>query len=284
MGRYYARHDREPADIADAVAEHWAPQGPDDACPTKPVSVAVALADKIDSLVGFFGIDEKPTGSKDPFALRRAALGAIRLVVENRLRLPMFNVFVAAAGLHGRAAAKFSAQDLLAFFADRLKVALREKGVRHDLIDAVFALGGEDDLVRLLARVEALKAFVDAEDGRNLLAAYRRAMNIVRIEAKKDKAERFAGAADPVLFAAAEEKALGAALRAAEAGVADALKREDFAAAMKWLASLRAPLDAFFDTVTVNASEPALRLNRLRLLQEIGAAMNRIADFSKVEG
>jgi glycyl-tRNA synthetase beta chain len=163
-------------------------------------------------------------------------------------------------------------------------VALREKGVRHDLIDAVFALGGEDDLVRLLARVEALKAFVDAEDGRNLLAAYRRAMNIVRIEAKKDKAERFAGAADPVLFAAAEEKALGAALRAAEAGVADALKREDFAAAMKWLASLRAPLDAFFDTVTVNASEPALRLNRLRLLQEIGAAMNRIADFSKVEG
>ncbi len=189
MGRYYALHEGERPAVADAIAEHYAPLGPTDRCPTAPVSVAVALADKIDTLVGFFAIDEKPTGSKDPFALRRAALGVIRLIIENKLRLPLKNVFADAHQAYAGQKAAFAAlkpSELLDFFADRLKVALREKGVRHDLISAVFALGGEDDLVRLLARVDALKQFLDSEDGANLLVAYRRASNIVRIEEKKD--------------------------------------------------------------------------------------------------
>jgi glycyl-tRNA synthetase beta chain len=278
MGRYYARHDGENAAVANAVAEHWGPLGPGDTCPTAPVSVAVALADKIDSLVGFFAIDEKPTGSKDPYALRRAAQGVIRLVVENRLRVPLARVFAAAGAKPETAAA------LLDFFADRLKVALREKGTRHDLVDAVFALGGEDDLVRLLARVEALGRFVASADGANLLAAYKRAMNIVRIEAKKDKVAGFAGAVDAARLSLPEERALAGALDAAEATSAAAIEREDFAAAMAALAGLRAPVDAFFAKVTVNAPEPLLRLNRLRLLERIGATMNRIADFSRLEG
>jgi glycyl-tRNA synthetase beta chain len=278
MGRYYARHDGEDEAVANAVAEHWGPLGPGDACPKAPVSVAVALADKIDSLVGFFAIDEKPTGSKDPYALRRAAQGVIRLVVENRLRVPLARVF-AAAGAKPETAAV-----LLDFFADRLKVALRDKGTRHDLVDAVFALGGEDDLVRLLARVEALGRFVSSADGANLLAAYKRAMNIVRIEAKKDKVAGFAGAVDAARLSLPEERALAGALDAAEAASAAAVGREDFAAAMAALASLRAPVDAFFAKVTVNAPEPLLRLNRLRLLERIGATMNRIADFSRLEG
>jgi hypothetical protein len=190
MGRYYAIHDNEDRDVANAIAEHWGPLGPSDKCPTAPTSVAAALADKFDSLAGFFGIGEAPTGSRDPFALRRAALGAIRLIVENKLRFGLAAAFEKAAKGFG-GTVPFQAKPLLDFFADRLKVALREKGVRHDLIDAVFALGGEDDLVRLLARVDALRSFIESDDGKNLLVAYRRAANIVKIEAKKDKLERY---------------------------------------------------------------------------------------------
>ncbi|MDO8608710.1 MAG: glycine--tRNA ligase subunit beta [Phaeospirillum sp.] len=286
MGRYYALNDGLSAEVADAIAEHYSPLGPSDSCPAALASVAVSLADKIDSLVGFFGIDEKPTGSKDPFALRRAALGVIRLIVENKLRVSLLSLFQAGRSSYENAFEAESATigaELLAFFADRLKVALKEKGVRHDLIDAIFSLGGEDDLVRLLARVEALGAFLASDDGANLLVAHRRAANIVRIEEKKDgKAQD--GAPDKALLALAEEQVLAAALDTVGPAVDAALKTEDFAAAMAALARLRQPLDAFFDKVTVNAEDPALRVNRLRLLTRIGAAMGRLADFSKVEG
>jgi glycyl-tRNA synthetase beta chain len=286
MGRYYAMHEGEKQAVADAIAEHYAPLGPNDRCPTAPVSVAVALADKIDSLVGFFSIDEKPTGSKDPFALRRAALGVIRLIVENKLRMPLSELFAAAHQLHGDQKGAFTALkpgELLDFFADRLKVALREKGVRHDLVSAVFALGGEDDLVRLLARVDALKSFLASPDGANLLVAYRRASNIVRIEEKKD-GKTYNSGVDGALLRQEEEKALHRALAASgEAGV-HALESEDFTGAMGALAQLRAPVDAFFDKVTVNCEEAELRANRLRLLSEIRATLNRVADFSQIEG
>jgi len=286
MGRYYALNDGETAEVADAIAAHYSPQGPGDSCPDAPVSMAVALADKIDSLVGFFAINEKPTGSKDPFALRRAALGIIRLVLDNGLRLPLSQVIFLASG-HFKATLELSpgevASDLLNFFADRLAVALKEKGVRHDLITAIFSLGGEDDLVRLLKRVEALGAFLDSDDGANLLIAYRRAANIVRIEEKKDGTV-FAGTADQALLRQDEEKALSAALAEVGPALEKALAAEDFAAAMAALARLRRPVDAFFDKVTVNADEPALRINRLKLLALIGSAMGRVADFSKVEG
>ncbi|MCI0431132.1 MAG: glycine--tRNA ligase subunit beta, partial [Rhodospirillales bacterium] len=257
MGRYYAMHEGEKQAVADAIAEHYAPLGPNDRCPTAPVSVAVALADKIDSLVGFFAIDEKPTGSKDPFALRRAALGVIRLIVENKLRLPLKRVFAAAHQSYAGEKAVFAplkSNELLDFFADRLKVALREKGVRHDLISAVFALGGEDDLVRLLARVDALKRFLDSEDGANLLVAYRRASNIVRIEEKKD-GKTYNSGVDGMLLRQEEEKALHQALAASGAAGGRALEGEDFTGAMGALAQLRAPVDAFFDKVTVNCDE-----------------------------
>jgi glycyl-tRNA synthetase beta chain len=303
MGRYYAIHDNEDRDVASAVAEHWGPVGPSDMCPKAPVSVAVALADKIDSLVGFFAIDEKPTGSKDPYALRRAALGVIRLLVENRIRLPLSPAFGSAWSKHalGGLSASHSAnppstpregladsadavtRDLLAFFADRLKVALREKGVRHDLIDAVFALGGEDDLVRLLARVDALRGFIESDDGRNLLVAYRRAANIVKIEAKKEKRESY-GAPDPARHTQAEEKALAAALDKVAGESGALIAKEDFAGAMRLLAGLRKPVDAFFDKVTVNAPDQALRANRLALLERLAATMDKIADFSRIEG
>jgi glycyl-tRNA synthetase beta chain len=287
MGRYYAMHEGEKQAVADAIAEHYAPLGPADRCPTAPVSVAVALADKIDSLVGFFAIDEKPTGSKDPFALRRAALGVIRLIVENKLRLPLLAVFRMAERLVGEQIpairGKLDAQELLDFFADRLKVALREKGVRHDLISAVFALGGEDDFVRLLARVDALKRFLDSEDGANLLVAYRRASNIVRIEEKKD-GRTYNSGVDASLLRHGEEKALHQALATGGEAGGRALECEDFAGAMAALARLRQPVDAFFDKVTVNCEEAALRANRLRLLAEIRATLNRVADFSQIEG
>ena len=189
MGRYYAQHDGEDASVADAIAEHYSPLGPGDRCPTAPTSVVAALADKLDTLVGFFAVDEKPTGSKDPFALRRAALGVIRIILENKLRLPLAEVIDAA---YAQSAANIGlagispTADLLEFFADRLKVHLREQGARHDLVSAVFALGGEDDLVRLLARVEAVGGFLRSDDGANMLVAYRRAANILRIEEKKD--------------------------------------------------------------------------------------------------
>jgi glycyl-tRNA synthetase beta chain len=287
MGRYYAIHDNEDRDVANAIAEHWGPLGPSDACPKAPVSVAVALADKIDSLVGFFGVGEAPTGSRDPFALRRAALGVVRLIVENKLRIALGEVFEKAefgyaeskSGINWTA----STRELLAFFADRLKVQFREKGVRHDLIDAVFALGGEDDLVRLLARVEALRSFIESDDGRNLLVAYRRAANIVKIEAKKDKLEKF-GAPDPARYTQAEEKELAGALDTVATESGALIAKEDFAGAMRLLAGLRQPVDAFFDKVTVNAPEKEPRLNRLALLQRLAATMDKIADFSRIEG
>jgi glycyl-tRNA synthetase beta chain len=274
MGRYFALHDKEPVEVADAIRDHYKPLGPNDQVPRAPVSVALALADKLDALVSFFAIDEKPTGSKDPFALRRAALGTIRTVLENGLRFPL----AALAKSKGKVAA-----DLLPFFADRLKVALRDKGVRHDLIDAVFALEGQDDLVLVVRRVEALQAFLKSDDGTNLLAGYRRAVNIVKIEEKKDK-RTHRGAVDTTLLGQAEERALHDAIVRVKADAAAALRREDFAAAMAALAKLRPPVDAFFDKVTVNADDAKLRENRLKLLSEIREAMHTVADFSKIEG
>ena len=287
MGRYYALNDGEKPGVAAAIAEHYSPLGPSDTVPTAPLSVCASLADKIDSLVGFFAIDEKPTGSKDPFALRRAALGVIRLVVENGLRLPLFTLFQFAHAqfksgtLSGDP--KRVAEDLMEFFADRLKVHLKEKGVRHDLVNAVFGLGDEDDLVRMLARVEALGDFLGSDDGANLVIAYRRAANIVRIEEKKDGLS-YAGPADAGALVEAEEKALHAALAEVRQAAGSALKAEDFAGAMAALARLRRPVDAFFDKVTVNTDQPAIRINRLKLLAEIGAAMGEVADFARIEG
>jgi len=273
MGRYYALGEKLPASVADAIGDHYTPAGPNDRCPTAPVSIAVALADKLDALTSFWSIGEKPTGSRDPFALRRAALGVIRIVVENKLRLPL-KPFL-------------KADDLLAFFAERLKVQMREKGVRHDVVDAVVSLGGEDDLVRLLARVEALQAFLGTDAGRNLLTAYGRAANIVRAEEKKDKglAAKIAGAPDGALLEQAEEKAVASALDQVARAVKSALAAEDFAGAMAGFAGLRGPIDALFDKVTVNVTDrPEVRLNRLKLLNQIRATMDAVADFSKIEG
>jgi glycyl-tRNA synthetase beta chain len=281
MGRYYARHDGESEIVANAIRAHYQPLGPGDVCPSEPVSVAVALAEKIDTLAGFWSIDEKPTGSKDPFALRRAALGVIRLVRENGFRLELRPIFAAALAAF-RAPEKLST-DMLGFFADRLKVSLKEEGVRHDLIDAVFALGGEDDLVRLLARVEALGAFLASDDGANLLAAARRASNIVGIESKKD-GDAFDGAVDPAAFVLPEESALFARLSDVETSVQTCVVGEDYSGAMGALASLRGPLDAFFDKVTVNADDKTQRANRLKLLSQIRRTTMRVADFGKIEG
>jgi len=283
MGRYYALHDGEPASVADALAEHYAPLGPSDACPDRPLSVVVALADKLDTLVGFFAIGETPTGSKDPFALRRAALGLIRLIVENRLRLPLADLIDSAYGRFELVGATHPARALTAFIAERLKVVLRDQGVRHDLVSAVFAAGEEDDLVRLLERVKALEDFLAGDDGANLITAYRRAANIVRIEEKKDSAS-YRDEVDSALLSAAEERALFDALDAATEAADRALGEEDFGAAMSALAGARQPVDRFFDNVTVNAEQPELRANRLRLLSRIGATLDRVADFSKIEG
>lgn len=285
MGRYYARADGEPDAVAEAIAEHYSPQGPSDRCPSAPVSVCLALADKIDTLVGFWGIDEKPTGSKDPFALRRAALGVVRLVLENHLRLPLRTVFVEALKAYAVpfvASPDVLANDLRAFFADRLKVFLREKGIRHDLVSAVFALGHEDDLVRLLKRVDALSGMLQSDDGVNLLSAWRRAMNIVRIEDRKDGPH--VGSVDDRVLVVAEEKALAAALAHAGPKISQALHAEDYRGAAAAVAALRAPVDAFFENVTVNASDPDLRRNRLRLLSAVGAATGGLADLGLVEG
>lgn len=275
MGRYYALGEGKNPAVADAIAEHYSPQGPNDNCPSSPSSIAVALADKIDNLTGFWAIDEKPTGSKDPFALRRAALGVIRLIVENDLRLPLLPLFGKDDG---------AATDLLAFFADRLKVHLREKGVRHDLVSAVLALGGEDDLVRLLARVDALQAFVASEDGEHLHIAYKRAANIVGIEEKKDGVRYDGADVDAALLREADEVAVAERLTEASRLADSALANEEFAAAMSALASLRAPVDIFFDNVTVNCDDADLRRNRLSLLASIRATLDRVADFSKIEG
>ncbi|QOG21284.1 MULTISPECIES: glycine--tRNA ligase subunit beta [Bradyrhizobium] len=284
MGKYYALAQGEDASVAAACEEHYKPQGPADRVPTDPVSVAVALADKIDTLVGFWAIDEKPTGSKDPYALRRAALGVIRLIAENALRLSLMQV--AASALAGLSVQPADAQklpsDLLAFFADRLKVQLREQGARHDLVDAVFALGGQDDLLMIVRRVEALGKFLDSDDGKNLLAGTKRASNILSIEEKKDK-RSFDGAPDAALYSLAEEKALAKAIGEVKAEASAAVAKEDFAAAMSAMAKLRPPVDAFFDKVRVNDDDAKVRENRLKLLNEIRSATRAVADFSKIQ-
>jgi glycyl-tRNA synthetase beta chain len=286
MGRYYALAEGEPSEVAQAIAEHYAPAGPDDMCPSAAVSVAVSLADKIDTLVGFFGIDEKPTGSRDPYGLRRAALGIIRIILENGIRLPLLTAFTKAAELYGATlptASDAISESLIEFFADRLKVHLKSSGVRHDLIAAVFALGDEDDLVRLVSRVEALTQFLESDDGANLLAAHKRASNIVAIEEKKDSV-RFDGAVDPALLTDANESALFESLTTVIAKIQPLLAEEQYDDAMKVLAGLRNPVDKFFDDVTVNADDPATRQNRLQLLSQIGVAMGGIAEFNQVEG
>lgn len=333
MGGYYAREEGLGDEVADAIRDHYRPQGPGDAVPTASVSVALALADKLDTLVGFFSIGEKPTGSRDPFALRRAALGTVRIVLESQLRISLsrvvgqqnlrialqrkadeddllevmsgrdllsFGIEVAKSAAVENVKSIEAFQDildsgalisgdvrfdeqfgLLAFFADRLKVMLREQGKRHDLVDAVFALG-DDDLVRIVARVEALDGFLTTEDGANLLAGYKRATNILKAEEKKGALPT--GAAERLPGAPAEEAALIADLASAAPKVDAALKAEDFAGAMRELAALRAPVDAFFDKVLVNADDAAERANRLKLLVEVRDAMGRVADFSQISG
>jgi glycyl-tRNA synthetase beta chain len=334
IGRYYAEAQGEDEAVAHAIEDHYKPKGPDDLVPGDPVAIAVALADKIDTLVGFWLINEKPTGSKDPYALRRAALGVIRIVIENALRLPLRMQLWRHFGAVGRdevlaeaiallhplheQIVKLSASDielavklevlvseksrkvtgpvlvqahsylhqthdLLAFFADRLKVQLREQGARHDLVDAVFAVGGQDDLLMVVRRVEALGKFLDSDDGKNLLAGVKRATNIIRIEEKKDKRD-YTGAPDAKLYRLAEEKALAEAISAAKKNAGAAIGKEDFAAAMSAMAKLRPRVDAFFDKVTVNVDDAPLRENRLKLLNEIREATRAVADFSKIEG
>ena len=283
MGKYYAENDGEAPEVANAIAEHYAPAGPSDMCPTAPVSVALALAEKLDTLAGFFAIDEKPTGSKDPFALRRAALGVIRLVLENGLRLPLRRLFAFAVSQYPSTIRRDEAvEDLLVFFADRLKTHLREQGVRHDLVSAVFALDGEDDLVRLLARVEALSDFVSGESGVNLMAGYKRASNILRIEEKKDDTSYDADVSADLL-SLDEERKLYEALIDVRHTALPLLRDEDYAAAMTEFARLREPVDAFFEKVTVNSDNAAERANRLKLLAQIRTALHDIADFSKIE-
>jgi glycyl-tRNA synthetase beta chain len=336
MGKYYALAENIDPEVAAACEEHYRPQGPGDRVPTNPVSATVALADKLDMLACFWAIDERPTGSKDPFALRRAALGVIRIAIENKLRLPLRDTLwrhfaairkdealaeaIAILGPLHADIAELSAEDvetavklealasqierdkrieltslvqahkdfdltadLLAFFADRLKIHLRDQGARHDLVDAVFALPGQDDLLMIVRRVEALGHFLDTDDGKNLLVGYRRAANILRDEEKKDK-RSYGGEPDENLLTAPEEKALAQAIGLTEKEVAAALKKENFEAAMTAMSRLRVPVDAFFDKVTVNADDKKLRENRLKLLDRIRVATLSVADFSRIEG
>jgi glycyl-tRNA synthetase beta chain len=291
MGKYYAEAQGEDEAVAHACEDHYKPQGPSDFVPSDPVAVAVALADKMSVLVAFWSINQKPTGSKDPFALRRAALGVIRIVLDNGLRirlLPLIKTAIKdcllATGTKSPILDGHSVPaDLLAFFADRLKVQLREQGARHDLVDAVFALEGQDDLVLIVRRVEALAKFLDTEDGKNLLAGLKRAANILRIEERRDNAT-YDGPPDERLYQLPEEIALARAINVAKDEAGRAVAAEDFAAAMTAMAKLRPHVDAFFDKVTVNVDDPALRANRLKLLNEIRAATRAVADFSKIEG
>jgi glycyl-tRNA synthetase beta chain len=334
MGRYYAQAQGEDEAVAHACEDHYKPKGPDDLVPADPVSVAVALTDKIDTLAAFWAVDEKPTGSKDPYALRRAALGVLRIILDNKLRLPLRSICfqglanldikrVVPAGKRPLRADEVSpireraqlkdlvvkdlvVRELMEFFADRLKVQLREQGARHDLVDAVFALpppddriviiDGEhitseaprqDDIFLMVRRIEALGRFLETDDGKNLLAGYRRATNIIRIEEKKDGRE-YVGPPDPSLYRQPEEQALSDAIVATKTEAAGVIAREDFEAAMRSMASLRPHVDAFFDEVTVNVSEgtdkEALRENRLKLLNEIRQATRAVADFSRIEG
>jgi len=305
MGQYYALEAGEELDVACAIADHYQPQGPSNPVPTDPVSIAVALADKLDTLVGFWAIDEKPTGSKDPFALRRAALGVVRIVLENDVRLALKSQIKYVAGILVSLVPEVDSQlemirsdvpdvdkglkdaeglladDLLSFFADRLKQYLRDKGERHDLIDAVFALG-EDDLVLITKRVSALGNFLDTEDGTNLLAGYKRATNILKAEEKKT-GETYSGSVKESLLEEKAERDLHNALTDAVRAGETALKNEDFAGAMAALAPLRASVDTFFDTVTVNADDSDTRYNRLLILSSMRDALHRVADFSRIE-
>jgi glycyl-tRNA synthetase beta chain len=345
MGRYYAQGEGMSPEVAAACEEHYKPQGPNDRTPTAPVSIAVALADKIDTLVGFWAIDEKPTGSKDPYALRRAALGVIRIILENGLRVPLLTLFASSArdlgtqfvtkqeksevdlairlsrqldslgfsvepdakkkAMHEPTAwfdalglvpppsftwvdvfcllMKTREQDLLSFFGDRLKVYLRENGARFDLVDAVFALPGQDDLYLLVLRMKALARFLESEDGKTLLAGYRRAASILRIEEKKD-GKAFKGPTSAALLKEEAEEKLAAAIDDVKEHLAKTIAAEDFEGAMTALSDLRAPVDAFFEAVTVNAEDAALRENRLKLLDEIRTATRAIADFDRIEG
>jgi glycyl-tRNA synthetase beta chain len=328
MGKYYALAQGEDASVAAASEEHYKPQGPNDRVPTDPVSVAVALADKIDTLVGFWATDEKPTGSKDPFALRRAALGVIRIIIDQNIRLPLIRTMthplrftlvhanIAAQRLLQNTAARENVEtsqkfmalgayaqeignrlrfnappqadeliglgSLLVFFGDRLKVQLRDQGARHDLVDAVFALEGQDDLLMVVRRVEALGKFLDTDDGKNLLAGIKRGANILRIEEKKD-GKAYDVAPDSALYSLDEEKALSKAIDQVKAEASAAVAKEDFAAAMSAMAKLRPAVDAFFDKVKVNDDIAEVRENRLKLLNEIRAATRAVADFSKIQ-
>ncbi|MAN64155.1 MAG: glycine--tRNA ligase subunit beta [Parvibaculum sp.] len=303
MGQYYALADGLDADVADAIAQHYQPQGPSDDVPEGPVAQAVALADKLDTLVGFWANGELPTGSKDPFALRRAALGVVRIILEVTARISLSSVLEVVYTNNKDAFTKYGlpvapdesglrsqqvvVRQLLSFFADRLKIYLRDKGVKHDLVDAVFALSQngdvQDDLLLIVRRVEALADFLSTDDGANLLAGTKRAANILRIEEKKDKTT-YAGAPDTSLFESEEEKALAAEINVARDAAAKAVGQEDFAGAMAALAKLRGPVDAFFEKVTVNSEETQVRENRLKLLAEIRTALQGVADFSKIEG
>lgn len=342
MGRYYALHDGEDAEVADAIRDHYKPVGPSDNVPSAPVSVTVALADKLDSLVGFFAIEERPTGSKDPFALRRAALGIVRLLLRNKLRMAIsshafgsFNFFAdqlrqrlidelfaqpepviadevrAQKTLHGSSVDKLerefrnhahaTAIDVGAFAVERLKIQLREEGARYDLVDAVFARAdtiaggtkfisaslarnlGVDDPLLIVRRVEALQTFLNSDDGANLLAGYRRAANILRIEEKRD-GRTFDGVPAPDLFREPEETALRSALSAVSERIFAHLEREDFVAAMQAMAELRSPVDAFFERVKVNDAAPEVRENRLLLLSALRRELHKVADFSRIEG
>lgn len=300
MGRYYAEAQGEPAEVAEAIALHYKPAGPSDAVPTSPVAVAVALADKLDILAGFWAIGEKPTGSKDPYALRRAALGVIRILTENKISLPLAGAFATARIGHRAAApipfddaARFDAaairtfdrkflDDLLAFFHERLTVSLREAGARHDLVSAVIS-PDSDDMLEIVRRVEALAAFLGSDDGRNLLAGYRRAVNILRDEEKKEGIS-FKGDVESGLLAEPQEQSLATATTMAHESVAAAIAENDFVRALTELAALRVPVDAFFEKVLVNAPDTAVRVNRLNLLARLRDCMHEVADFSKVEG
>ena len=292
MGKYYALAQGEDESVAAAIEEHYKPAGPNDRVPTDPVSIAVALADKIDTLVGFWAIDEKPTGSKDPYALRRAALGIIRIILSNELKLKLHRAIHDAWRGSSNAGTIMSTEarqqlgsELLSFFADRLKVQLREQGARHDLVDAVLALEGEgnDDLLLIVRRVEALGKFLATDDGKSLLAGYKRATNIVRIEEKKD-GRSYHGKPDPHLYMQPEERELAVSIMTVKTEAGAAVAREDFEGAMRAIATLRPHVDAFFEKVTVNVAISDRRENRLKLLNEIREATRAVADFSKIEG
>ncbi len=296
MGRYYALHDGEDRAVADALADHYKPLGPNDSCPTAPVTIVVALADKIDALAAFFAIGEPPTGSRDPFALRRAALGIVRLILENELRLPVLQCFLHGAEFFVRPdEARIVANDLFNFILERLTVYLRGEGFPYDVINTclysgdlpadppVRTMGGmEQDFTRLVRRADALRHFLASDDGANLLTAYRRASNIVAIEERKG--DWRLGEVDANSFRQPEEHALFADLNLVSAGAGHSLAREEFQAAMGHLAAMRRSVDAFFDAVTVNTDDARLRENRLRLLSRIRAVMNQVADFSQIEG